>query len=86
MGLEYWYNNILAIRAGFFYENKNKGDRQYFNLGAGFKYNRFGVDISYLAALKRANPLANTIRFSLRMILGRNTDIKNSQSSIKGES
>lgn len=86
LGLEYWYNNILAIRAGFFYENKNKGDRQYFNLGAGFKYNRFGVDISYLAALKRANPLANTIRFSLRMILGRNTDGKNSQSSVKGES
>jgi hypothetical protein len=70
LGLEYWYNNILAIRAGFFYEDKNKGARQYFNVGAGFKYNKFGIDISYLAALKRTNPLANTLRFTLRMTLG----------------
>lgn len=70
LGLEYWYNNILAIRAGFFYEDKNKGARQYFNLGAGFRYNKFGIDISYLAALKRANPLANTLRFTLRMTFG----------------
>ena len=69
-GLEYWYNNTLAIRAGYFYENKNKGARQYFNFGIGFKYNRFGIDVSYLAALKRNNPLANTLRFSLRMTLG----------------
>lgn len=71
-GLEYWYNNILAVRAGFFYENKNKGARQYFNAGIGFKYNRFGIDISYLATLKRTNPLANTLRFSLRFSLGGN--------------
>jgi len=69
-GLEYWYNNILAVRAGYFYENKNKGARQYFNLGVGFKYNRFGIDVSYLAALKRNNPLANTLRFTLRITLG----------------
>ena len=70
LGLEYWYNDILAVRAGFFYEDRNKGSRQYFNLGVGFKYNKFGVDISYLAALKRSNPLANTVRFTLRMALG----------------
>jgi len=69
-GLEYWYNNILAVRAGYFYENKNKGARQYFNFGIGFKYNRFGIDVSYLAALKRNNPLANTLRFTLRVTLG----------------
>lgn len=69
-GIEYWYNNILALRTGFFYESKNKGARQYFNLGVGFKYNKFGIDISYLAALKKQNPLANTLRFSLRFQLG----------------
>ena len=69
-GLEYWYNDIVAIRGGFFYENKNKGARQYFNIGAGFKYNKFGIDISYLAALKRQNPLANTLRFTLYMTFG----------------
>jgi hypothetical protein len=70
-GLEYWYNNVLAIRSGVFYENKNKGNRQYFNAGIGFKYNKFGVDMSYLASLNgRQSPLANTLRFTLRMTLG----------------
>jgi hypothetical protein len=70
-GMEYWYNNVLALRTGFFYENKNKGNRQYFNAGVGFKYNMFGIDISYLAALGgRNSPLANTLRFTLRLHLG----------------
>lgn len=69
-GMEYWYNNVLALRTGFFYENKNKGNRQFFNFGVGFKYNMFGIDISYLAALSRQSPLANTLRFTLRMNLG----------------
>jgi hypothetical protein len=69
-GLEYWYNNVLAIRAGYFYENKNKGDRQYFNAGIGFRYNMLGIDVSYLAALKRQSPLANTLRFTLRYHIG----------------
>jgi hypothetical protein len=71
-GLEYWYNEAFAVRGGFFYESNNKGARQYFNFGIGLKYNKFGVDISYLAALRRLNPLANTLRFTLSMVLGGN--------------
>lgn len=71
-GIEYWYNDVFALRGGFFYESPNKGARQFFNLGAGFKYNKFGIDISYLAALRRNNPLANTLRFTLRMVLDGN--------------
>lgn len=70
-GLEYWYNNLLAIRGGYFFEAPNKGNRQFFNFGAGLKYNRFGIDISYLAAVGgRNSPLANTLRFTLRFTLG----------------
>lgn len=69
-GMEYWYNNLFAVRGGFFYEAYTKGARQYFNAGIGFKYNKFIIDISYLAAMKRQNPLANTLRFSLGMTLG----------------
>lgn len=69
-GLEYWYNNVFALRGGFFYESKNKGGRQFFTAGVGFQYNIFGVDISYLAALQRTNPLANTLRFTLRFDIG----------------
>lgn len=69
-GLEYWYANVFALRGGFFYEAPNKGARQFFTFGASFQYNIFGIDISYLAALKRDNPLANTLRFTLRFKLG----------------
>lgn len=69
-GLEYWYSDILAIRGGFFYENRAKGARQYFTFGAGLYYSVFGIDVSYLAALSRVNPLANTVRFSLKFKFG----------------
>jgi hypothetical protein len=69
-GLEWWYNNVLAVRGGLFYENKNKGNRQYINIGASFKYNMFGIDFSYLASISgRQSPLANTLRFTLRLNL-----------------
>jgi hypothetical protein len=69
-GLEYWYNDIFAVRGGYFYENISKGGRQFFTMGIGFKYNIFSFDFSYLAAMKRNNPLANTMRFTLRFTLG----------------
>lgn len=63
-GLEYWYEDIFALRAGYFYEHPNKGDRQFFTAGFGLKLNVFGLDASYLIA-NRNNPLANTFRFTL---------------------
>lgn len=71
-GFEYWYNNLIAIRTGVFYESANKGNRQFFNAGVGLKYNAFNIDISYLGTLNNRNsPLANTLRFSMRLILGK---------------
>ncbi len=64
-GIEYWYNKQFALRGGFFYEDVTKGDRKYFTLGAGLRYNVFGLDFSYLIPLKQENPLENTLRFSL---------------------
>jgi hypothetical protein len=70
-GVEWWYNKTFAIRSGVFYESRNKGNRQYLNLGASLRYNMFGIDFSYLASLNgRQNPLANTLRFTLRLYLG----------------
>lgn len=67
-GAEYWYNNQFALRAGYFYEHPDKGNRKYFTLGAGLKYNMFGLNFSYLlpqgSGVNR-NPLSNTLRFSL---------------------
>jgi hypothetical protein len=72
-GVEWWYSDVLALRGGVFYENKNKGNRQFLNLGASLKYNMFAIDFSYLASLNgRQSPLANTLRFTLRLNLGGN--------------
>lgn len=69
-GLEYWYNELFAARAGYFYENINKGARQHLTFGVGLRYKLFGIDFSYLTSLQRNNPLQNTIRFTLRLHLG----------------
>lgn len=68
VGAEYWYNNQFALRAGYFYEDKTKGNRQYFTTGVGIKYNIFGLNFSYLipsGSGNTQNPLSNTLRFSL---------------------
>ena len=73
-GIEYWYNNIFALRGGYFYESPLKGSRQYVTLGAALKYNAFGLDISYLiptnAKVVGKHPLENTLRFNLTFALG----------------
>lgn len=70
-GTEYLYNNAFALRAGYFHENENKGNRQFFTMGAGFKTNALNVDLSYLAnASDVNNPLENSLRFSISFDLG----------------
>jgi hypothetical protein len=73
-GLEYWYNEQFAVRAGYFYEHPTKGARQFFTMGAGVKYSVFVLDFSYLidasSSINGSNPLANTLRFSMTWNLG----------------
>jgi hypothetical protein len=68
---EYMYNQIFAIRAGYFHESPNKGDRQFFTVGAGFRFKSATLDLSYLInASDVNNPLESTLRFSLSFNLG----------------
>ena len=72
-GVEYWYNNIFAVRGGYFNETALKGNRKYVTLGAALKYNVFGLDISYLIPVNTvagSNPLENTLRFNLTYSMG----------------
>jgi hypothetical protein len=67
-GMEYWYTEQFALRAGYFYEDKTKGNRKYFTLGAGLKYNVFGLNFSYIIPSGSGinqNPLSNTLRFGI---------------------
>ena len=75
IGAEYLYQDSFAMRLGYFHESPLKGARQFFSLGAGFKYNVVKVDVSYLfSASKVKNPLENTLRFSLTFNFGEKYD------------
>lgn len=69
-GLEYWYEKKFALRGGYFYENPSKGDRRYFTMGTGLRYEALELNFSYLLASTRKSPLANTLRFSLLFNIG----------------
>jgi hypothetical protein len=78
-GFEYWYDQQFAFRTGYFYENYTKGNRQFITLGAGLKYQVLTIDLSYLISTTQQNPLANTLRFSLRFALGSSKKSENEE-------
>ncbi len=80
LGAEYWYNNQFSARAGYYWETKEGGNRKYFTVGVGIKYNVFGFNFSYLVPSGNGvtrNPLSNTLRFSLLFDLDNNTNGNN---------
>lgn len=71
LGAEYTYQDAFAFRAGYFNESEEKGARQFFGIGAGFKYTTINIDLSYLfSASNVQSPLENTLRFSLTFNFG----------------
>jgi hypothetical protein len=70
LGAEYSYNDQFFFRAGYFSESRTEGNRKYFTLGAGIKYNVMNFNFSYLVpsgsgTAGGTSPLANTIRFGI---------------------
>jgi hypothetical protein len=65
LGAEYNYNEQFFVRGGYYYEDRMKGNRQYFSVGAGFKMNVFRLDAAYLISTVQSNPLDQTLRFSI---------------------
>lgn len=65
VGLEYIYNDQFFVRAGYHYEDKYKGNRKYFTVGAGFRMSVFSLDAAYLVSTAQNNPLDQTLRFSI---------------------
>jgi hypothetical protein len=73
-GLEYLYQEILALRGGYFYENRGKGGRQYFTLGLGVKHQWLGANFSYLVPSGGGvnnNPIRQSLRASLLFYLAK---------------
>jgi len=69
-GVEYNYNNVFMVRGGYFHEHATKGNRRYFTLGAGLKFNVFTLDLAYLIPTQQRNPLERTLRFTLQFDFG----------------
>ena len=84
LGAEYAYQDQFFFRAGYYYEDPTKGDRKYFSVGVGLKYNVMGLNFSYLVPSgsgTNRNPLSNTLRFGLTFDLDSNSDNSNTSSS-----
>ena len=62
IGAEYVYNNMIHLRAGYYYDQEGKV--KYPSFGAGLQYSRFRFDFAYVAA-EQGHPLSDTMRFSL---------------------
>ena len=63
-GMEYWYSDLIALRAGYYYDRP--GNVKYTSFGAGIQYFRYRFDFAYVSA-PEGSPLANTMRFSLTL-------------------
>ncbi|MCT4663990.1 MAG: type IX secretion system outer membrane channel protein PorV [Flavobacteriales bacterium] len=90
IGMEYWYNNQFAFRAGYFYEDPIKGNRQYMSAGLGIKLQKASLDMAYLFTLtNNQHPLKSTLRFSLGIDIDAfmsNAPSEEEQNSRKGSS
>jgi hypothetical protein len=77
LGAEYSYQDQFFFRAGYYYEDRGQGDRKYFSVGVGLKYQVMGLNFSYLVPSGNGttrNPLSNTLRFGLSFDLDSNGD------------
>jgi long-subunit fatty acid transport protein len=63
MGAEYWYASLIALRAGYNYDDAGKV--KYLTIGAGLKYAIYQFDFGYITAAGQNHPLSDTMRFSL---------------------
>ncbi len=63
-GLEYWYSNSFAIRAGYYYDKTGKISNM--TLGFGLRFSGYGFDFGYIYG-DEYDSLSNTMRFSLNI-------------------
>ncbi len=66
MGMEYWYTDAFALRAGYIYDFEGKIFNPTF--GAGIRLLQYGFDFGYTAG-ETGHPRANTMFFSVNIKL-----------------
>lgn len=71
LATEYWFAQVVALRAGYHHGNENSGQPTRFSIGFGVRYYNILADFSYIAAVSDNNPMKNSLQFSV----GLNFDI-----------
>jgi long-subunit fatty acid transport protein len=67
-GIEYSYNDMFNLRAGYTFDGDDIGNSKYITAGVGLKYELFEFNFAYLVpsgATKTQSAMANTLRFGL---------------------
>lgn len=80
LGAEYWYKKLIALRAGYYYENKEISNKRYFTGGGSINYNNFDVDLSYLFYLKKDVNINNNYEKIFRLTINYVFKKKNEES------
>jgi hypothetical protein len=62
IGAEYWYADLIALRAGYKYDKE--GEVKHLTFGAGLQIHPLRFDMAYIPS-SIDSPLANTLRLSL---------------------
>ena len=65
VGAEYTYHDQFTLRAGYHHQSESKGNLKYFTVGGGFRMSVFSLDVGYVIATAKSNPLDQTLRFTL---------------------
>jgi hypothetical protein len=74
VGAEFMFQNILALRGGYFYETKKYGNRRFATVGVGLTFEKFTGNFSYLIPTGNfgaRNPLQHTLRVGFTIDIGR---------------
>ena len=66
IGLEYWYSENFAVRAGYIHDQE--GDIKVPTMGAGLRFGGYGFDFGYTGGAE-GHPRSNTMFFSINMEL-----------------
>lgn len=63
IGIEFWFDNFLGVRSGFYKEHKTKGNISYLTFGLGGKYKSVEANVAYIP--DSYHLLNRTFKFSL---------------------
>lgn len=67
LGFEYWFMRNLALRAGYYTEPPNVGNRNYMTMGGSLRIYIFQVDCSYYLSTGDTKYLTNILKFTARV-------------------